>query len=177
MSLFSFRDFLDYAEQLYNDAMSKGEERNATPYIIGSILNSWMSIESFINNMMQDFASLPEEMFTIHEKGFLEEKQVRFANKGTKAGAFCIENKEEFRRLEDKILFLIAKFGKGKTINKGTHIWQRFEKIKNKRNTLSHPKKNRDIELILEDAKEAIEVAKSVITLVSREVWKKPIKW
>ena len=175
--MFSFRDFLDYAERLYQDAQSKGEGRGSVPYIIGSILNSWMSIESFINNMMQDFSSLPEKMFTIHERGFLEEKQVRFSNRGEKAGHFCLDNKEEFRRLEDKILFLIAKFGKSKAVDKGAHIWQQFEKMKDKRNILSHPKRNRKIELTLKDAQEAIEVAKDVITLVSREVWKKPIRW
>lgn len=177
MSMPSFRDFLDYAERLYEDAKNMDEGRKANPYIIGSILNSWMAIESFINNMMQDFASLPEGMFTIHERGFLEEKQVRFTNKGKKAGIFCIENKEEFRRLEDKILFLIAKFGKTRAIDKGTHIWQKFEKVKAKRNAISHPKKTQDIKLTLEDAQEAITVAKNVITMVSREVWQKPIKW
>jgi hypothetical protein len=177
VSMLSFRDFLNHAELLYEDAKQKSEGRNAHPYIIGSMLNSWMSIESFINNMMQDFTSLPKEMFTIHERGFLEEKQVRFTNKGIKAGTFSLENKEEYRRLDDKILFLIAKFGKSKTVDKGTHIWQRFEKIKDKRNALSHPKRNREIELTLKDAQEAIEVAKSVIALVAKEVWKKPIKW
>jgi hypothetical protein len=175
--MFAFRDFLDYAERLYEDAKGKDKVTSAYPYIIGSILNSWMSIESFINNMMQDFTVLPENMFTIHERGFLEEKQVRFADKGTKAGTFYLGNKEEFRRLEDKILFLIAKFGRSKILNKGTHIWQRFEKMKNNRNALSHPKRNREIDLNLKDAKEAIEVAKSLISLVSREVWKKPVKW
>lgn len=177
MSALSFRDFLDYAERLYEDAKDKGERKSAYPYIIGSILNSWMSIESLINNMMQDFTSLPEDMFTIHERGFLEEKQVRFANKGAKGGNFYLENKEEFRRLEDKILFLIAKFGKSRSVDKGTHIWQRFEKMKDKRNALSHPKRNREIVLILKDAQEAIDIAKDVITLVSKEVWKKPIRW
>ena len=51
------------------------------------------------------------------------------------------------------------------------------DEIKDKRNALSHPKRNRGFELTLKDAQEAIEVAKSVITLVSKEVWKKPIKW
>jgi len=175
--MFSFRDFLDYAELLYKDAQTKGEGRGSVPYIIGSILNSWMSIELFINNMMQDFASLPDNMFTIHERGFLEEKQVRFANRGAKAGLFFLENKEDFKRLEDKILFLIAKFGKSKAVDKGTHIWQQFEKMKDKRNALSHPRRSKNIELTLRDAEQAIAVAKDVIALVSKEVWKKPIRW
>lgn len=177
MKILSFREFMDYAELLYEDAKGKREGRNARPYIIGSILNSWMSIESFINNMMQDFASMPKEMFTIYERGFLEEKQVRFVNKGSDAGTFKVENKEEYRRLEDKILFLIVKFGKSKTVDKATLIWQRFGKIRDKRNALSHPKRNREIDLTLKDAQEALDVAKNVIALVSMEVWRKPIKW
>jgi hypothetical protein len=177
MKMFSFRDFLYYAEQLYEDAKNKTDEPAANPYIIGSILNSWMSMESFINNMMQDFTCLPEEIFTIHERGFLEEKQVRFADKGRKAGTFYLENKQEYRRLEDKVLFLLAKFGKSRTVDRGTHIWQRFEKIKDKRNALSHPRRTKIIELTLKDAQEAIEVAKSVISLVSKEVWKKSVTW
>ncbi len=175
--MLTFRDFLDYAERLFEDADKKSEGRGAYPYIIGSILNSWMAIESFTNNMMQDFTSLPEATFTLHERGFLEEKQVRFSDRGIKAGTFYLEGKEEFRRLEDKILFLIAKFGKSKTVDKGTHIWQRFQKIKDKRNALSHPKRNRVINLTLKDAQEAMEVARSVISLVSQEVWQKPVKW
>jgi hypothetical protein len=136
-----------------------------------------MSIESFTNSMMQDFSSLPANIFTIHERGFLQEKQVRFSNKGAEARTFRMENKDEYRRLEDKIVFLIAKFGKSKMVNKGSNIWQRFEKIKDIRNALSHPKKTREIELTLNNAQEALEVAKSLITLVSKEVWKKSIKW
>jgi hypothetical protein len=177
MRMFTFREFLEYANRLYEDAKDKGEGPASIPYVIGSILNSWMSIESFINNMMQDYASLPESMFTIHERGFLEEKQVRFISRGHNAGRFCLGNKEEFRRLEDKIFFLIARFGKRRNVNKGSLIWQQFEKMKDKRNMLSHPKRNRKIELTLKDAEEAIDVAKNVISLVSKEVWKKHIKW
>jgi len=175
--MLSFREFLDYAEQLYQDALDKGSKRTASPYLIGSILNSWMSIESFINNMLQDFAVLPEDLFTVHERGFLEEKQVKFATEGSKAGTFTIEKRDEFRRIEDKILFLLAKFGKSKTMHKGTHIWQRFQKVKEKRNALSHPKRNKDVKVTTADAKEALEVAKNVIALLSKEVWHKQIKW
>jgi len=171
-----FRDFLDYAERLFEDVKEKKEGKSKYPYIIGSILNSWMSIESFINNMMQDFSELPEGIFTVHERGFLEEKQVKFVIKGLKAGTFQIENNEEFKRLEDKILFLIAKFGEEENI-KGTYLWQRFEKMKKVRNNLSHPKRNKEIILCMEDAKESIDLAKDVITFVSKKVWKVDIKW
>jgi hypothetical protein len=177
MNMFSFREFLDYAERLYDDAKDKGKNELASPYIIGSILNAWMAIESFINNMMQDFASLPGGTFTTHELGFLEEKQVRFADRGAQVGTFYVDKNDEYKRLEDKILFLIVKFGRKKKIDKGTHLWQRFEKIKSKRNDLSHPRRKKEIILSLNDAKEAIEVAKSIISMVSKEVWNQGIKW
>ncbi len=175
--MLSFREFMGYAERLYEDAEDRGEVDSANPYIIGSILISWMAIESFVNNRMQDFASLPEGMFTIHERGFLEEKQVEFMTKGDKAGTFCLGNKEAFRRLEDKILFLIAKSGKSGRVSRGTSLWQQLEKIKNKRNSLTHPRGNQEIKLSLKDAEKAIEVSKGVITLVSKEIWGKPVEW
>ena len=175
--MLSFRELLGYADRLYEDAKEQCHHGSADPYIIGSILNSWMAIESFINNMMQDFASLPEDMFNIHERGFLVEKQVRFQSKGKKAGTFMVEKNAEFKRLEDKILFLIAKFGKSSCVDKGTKIWQEFEDMKNKRNYLSHPKKDEEFALTINDALDSINTAKAIINLVSIEVWKKPVKW
>lgn len=175
--MFTFRDLLDYSERLHNDAREAGNEIAAYPYIIGSILMAWMSIESFINNMLQDFSSLPEGIFTVHEQGFLEERQVRFISKGAEAGTFQVGGKDDYKRLEDKIQFLLAKCGRKNKLNKGATIWQDFEKIKTVRNALSHPKRTRDIKLTLNDAGEAIEVARDVISFVSRQVWKKQIKW
>jgi len=175
--MFTYRGFIDYAELLYSEAQAASSKKRANAYIIGSILNSWLSIESFINNMMQDFTTLSGDTYTVHERGFLEEKQVRFETEGAKAGTFCIESREEYRRIEDKILFLIAKFGKRGKVDKGASVWQNFEKMKEKRNNLTHPRRRREIELKLEDAQDAIEVAKSVIDFVSQEVWKKNIRW
>lgn len=175
--MLSFRELIDYSVLLYEDAKSTGSPRKRNAFIIGSILNSWAGIESFINNMMQDFASLPEDMFTVHERGFLEEKQVKLSTRGANIGTFCLENKDEYKRLEDKIAFLIARFGKNKKIEKGTAFWQRFEKIKKKRNRLTHPRRNEEIKLSLEDAKDAHDVSKEVIEFVFSEVWKKQIIW
>lgn len=168
---------MDYSERLCNDAKETGDEITAAPYIIGSILIAWMSIESFINNMLQDFSSLPEGIFTVHEKGFLEEKQVKFISKGAEAGTFQVEKKDDYKRLEDKILFLLAKCGQKSGLSKGSTIWQDFEKIKTVRNSLSHPKRTRDIKLTLNDSEAAIRVARDVISFVSRQVWKKKVTW
>jgi hypothetical protein len=172
----SFRAFLNYAERLHNQALDAANLNAAMPYLIGSILTSWISLESFVNNMMQDYAALPDGMFSVHESAFLIEKQVLFNRSGTKAGTFSVGNNQEFRRIEDKMLFLIAKFGNGK-IDKGAELWQKFEKVKEKRNTLSHYRKDCDIELTSQDSQEAMELVKELIEFLSKQIRKKPLKW
>jgi hypothetical protein len=180
--MLSFRDFLDYADRLCRQAHGTDHRGCPNAYVIGSILSSWMSIESFINNMMGDFAKLPPDMFSVHERGFLQEKQVLFETAGDDAGTFRLDRKPDFRHLEDKILFLIAKFGgqprdKGKKHVRQTDLWRRFQEIKKKRNALSHPRRAEPLELSPDDARDAIQVARGIIEFVSQAVWKKPVKW
>lgn len=176
MKQLSFRAFLSYAEKLHDHALQAANHDGAMPYLIGSILTSWMSLESFVNNMMQDFAALPERTFSVHERGFLEEKQVQFIRSGSQAGTFSMGKNPEFKRIEDKVLFLIAKFGGGK-VDKGARLWQKFEKVKKKRNILSHYRRDCDIELTTQDSQEAMELAKELIEFLSKKVWKKPLNW
>ena len=56
MKQLSFRAFLNYAEKLHNQALEAANHNAAMPYLIGSVLTSWISLESFVNNMMQDYA-------------------------------------------------------------------------------------------------------------------------
>lgn len=175
--MLTFREFLLYSDKLYEAAKESQYETDRNAFVISSIFNSWAAIESFINNMMEDFASLPEDILSVHEKGFLEEKQVRLANRGELAGTFQIEKRDEFWRLEDKIMFLIAKFGYNRKVDKGAILWQRFEKIKRKRNALTHPRRNKEVITRLTDANEALSVSKEVIALVHKEVWGRAVKW
>jgi hypothetical protein len=176
MNQLSFRIFLNYAEKLHSEAIEASNHNAAMPYLIGSLLTSWISLESFVNNMMQDYAALPEGIFSVHESAFLLEKQVVFNRTGAKAGTFSAGNNPEFKRIEDKILFLIAKFGGGK-IDKGGLLRQKFEKVKKKRNTLSHYRKDCDIVLTSQDSQEAMELVKELIEFLSKKIWKKPLRW
>jgi hypothetical protein len=172
----SFRAFVSYAEKLHDQALGAPNHNTAMPYLIGSILKSWISLESFVNNMMQDYVALPEHTFSVHESAFLEEKQVQFVRSGRGAGKFSVGKNPEFRRIEDKILFLIAKFGGGK-LDKGEQLWQRFQKVKKKRNTLTHYRRDSDIDLTVQDSQEAMEVARELIEFLSRKVWRKTVRW
>jgi hypothetical protein len=126
--------------------------------------------------MLLDYAALPANTFSIHEAAFLQEKQVEFNRSGNQAGRFSVNNNSEFRRIEDKVMFLIAKFGDG-TIDKGSRLWQKFEKVKKKRNALTHYRKTNDIEITTQDLQEAIDLTKELIDFLSRKVWRKPVNW
>ena len=134
-----------------------------------------MAVESFINNMMSDFASLPESLFTVYEQGFLSERAVSFSASGVNAGRFELTNRTEYKRLEDKILFLLARFS-GDAVNKGDSLWQKFGKAKEIRDHLTHPRKNIEVSPTPSDARNALEVGKDIIALVSSKVWGKSVE-
>lgn len=174
----SYRDFLDYAESFYAQAKQASKLRQSAieeRSIIASVLLSWIAMESFINNMMADFATLPQDMFSLPERALLTEQALEFVTSGTDAGRFGISDRSEYRRLEDKILFLVAKFGTGTKVNKGEQLWQSFEAVKDKRNQITHPRKSYDITLTLADAEDALEVAKAIIRMVAEKVWGKAV--
>ncbi len=175
----SYRDFLDYAQSFYytaEQASELGQSRQVESSVIASLLLSWIAIESFINNMMADFASLPPDIFSLSERALLTERTVEFVDSGTEAGRFRVSDKTEYRRLEDKTLFLVAKFGTGMKLHKGGQLWQRFQEVKDKRNQITHPRRSQEMALTLADAEDALEVAEAIIKMVSEKVWGKAVE-
>jgi len=170
----SFQQYVRDSEALYDqccDAFKGGNGANGSRCATASVLFSFIAIESFINNMIDDFASLPKDLFTIHEHGLLGESSVQFESSGEKAGQFVLTNRREYKRLEDKILFLIAKFGGGAAVDKGSNLWQKFERAKQLRDRLTHPRKDETPSPTMEDTKEVLETAKEIIQMVSAKVW------
>ena len=170
----SYQELLRAAEVFCDEcceASHQGNSAKSRRCSTASILLSFIAIESFINNMLSDFASLPRGLFSIHERGFLEEREVRLASSGKKAGEFVITSRHQYRRLEDKILFLIARFSKDSKVDKGASLWQRFERAKHIRDGLSHPRKNELAVPSEEDTRAALQVAREIIEVVSERVW------
>jgi len=77
----TFRDFLDHAEKFLDEAQSAPQSLAETAVVrhyCASLVFSWIALDAFVNDMMSDFAALPEGLFSLHERGFLEERTVEF---------------------------------------------------------------------------------------------------
>lgn len=173
----SYRELIQDAQWFCNEAEntlkgSKTQERLST----ASILFSFMALESFVNDMMSDFTVLPAGLLTSHEFGFLAERAVEFVDSGAHAGTFEVTNRRQYQSLEYKIMFLVARFS-GDAVDKGSTLWQRFQKTKDVRDSLTHPRKDVTRMPLPADAEEAIGVAKDIIQLVSQKVWKKKVQF
>jgi hypothetical protein len=169
----TYREYLDYAERCLLNTMN--EEPKSDWYLIPACILAWSAVESFVNNMLDDFASLEPNTFDLHERAFLLEKRLLFVNYGLDIGKFILEGKE-YRKLEDKIFFLIARSGGRDLKNvKGETLWQQFEHFKEIRDALVHPRRDKDIHLKQEIVEEFIHISKQIIKLISKKVWKREV--
>lgn len=172
--MLNYRDYLSYSEKYIQ--LAEEESRDKLKFLIPSILLSWIAIESFINNIMDDFGSLPEDLFELHERGLLLEKKVIFVDHGSEMGKFKLDRRE-YKSLGEKILFLIAKFSNFKKPYKGENLWQNFEDLRDTRNKILHPRRNIELELTVEKAYKYLETSKNIIQFVSTNVWHKKISF
>ena len=163
--MLTYRDYLDYSEKLLLESQKTGLDSHWL--LIPATILAWSSIESFVNNMLDDFASLPEGTFQFHEKAFLLEQKLKFIDGGENIGHFELVG-SDYRRLEHKIFFLLAKCqGKDRKSVKGKSLWDDFLAFKNIRNNLVHPRKNKDTDITVENVENFMETAKQVISLIS----------
>ena len=163
--MISFREYIKYAERHLRIAEKEIEHgRSGDPYLIPSIILSWSAIESFVNNRLDEIDSLPTDLFAPHEKAFLIEKQLQFQDSGQHAGEFLIKG-SSYKKLSDKIVFLFAKFGTN--ANKGATLWQDFDKLRKTRDSLIHPRKNKQQTITPDLARECIRIAKKLIEFIS----------
>jgi hypothetical protein len=78
-----FRDYISYAEKQLETAEKEIENgKSGDPYLIPSVMMSWSAIESFVNNRLDEFESLPAGLFALHEQAFLTEQHLTFQNSG-----------------------------------------------------------------------------------------------
>jgi hypothetical protein len=174
--MLSFRDYIDYSSKYLRLAEEENARGKNTDWLtVPAIILAWSAIESFVNSRCDDLGSLPEDMFQLHERAFLEEKRLRFENSGANIGKFLIEG-SEYQALENKIFFLLCKLGSKDATNlKGGSLWGRFQDFKGARDGLVHPRQFKDIDLDLSKVGGYIETAKEVIQTVSQRIWNKKV--
>lgn len=174
--MLSFREYLEYSEKYLKKAGEIHKSKNNIEWLlIPSILLSWIAIESFVNNMIDDFNQLPNDIFELNERAFLLEKKLRFSDSGDTVGNFYIDKTDEYKRIEDKIFFLIAKFSKGKKKIKQGKLWQGFKKFKETRDKIVHPKKNKEYSININEVEEFLNCSKEIINFISKNIWGKPV--
>lgn len=173
----SFRTFLDSASQFLIDSKIARDNENKTKserLMIASLLFAWIAIELFISNMMVDFIQTESDKFENHEIAFMQEKKLDFISSGTDSGLFQISKKDNYQRLEDKILYLTRKLSK-EPIDRSSNVWVKFKEFKKVRDSITHPNKEIKIDLTIEKVESYLQNSKDIISLVSEKVWKKTI--
>jgi hypothetical protein len=139
---------------------------------------AWAAIEAFVNSMSDDFASLPEGMFQLHERALLQEKRIKFKADGMQAGTFVLDGTEH-RPLEEKIVFLLVNFGKADPADiRAGSLWNDFQCFKKIRDRLMHPRRDSDdLQLDIPTVESFIEIAKQIISLIAQKVWSTSIQF
>ena len=168
----NYRNYIDWAEKLV--CLCEERSHDTKGLLASSILLSWIAIESFVNNMMDDFVSLPEDLFQLHERAFLLERENVFLDTGDSFGTFQL-GQRQYVRLSDKILFLIRKFNPTEKSFKGDALWQDFEELRNLRNRIAHPRRTDSPSMSSAEAEKAIATSKSIIIFISEKVWGRSI--
>jgi hypothetical protein len=172
--MFDYREYLRFARRLFH--MAEDETGEIDSLLAPAVLLAWIAIESLVNSMIDDFNALPEGLFELHERAFLLEKRIILVDKGDNLGKFLLDTRSEHRRLDEKIFFLIRKFSKTTDEYKGTSLWQEFQRLKEVRNKLAHPRKDDEIELSIDEVRKHIITSEDVIKFISTRVWGKPVE-
>lgn len=169
--MLSYRDYVGYAEKYLLLAEGEAKSADVAWLLIPTTILAWAAIEAFVNNMLDDFSLLPAGLFELHERAFLLERRIKFVDRGDEIGQFVLEG-PEYHRLEDKIFFLIAKFSarEGRNI-RGESLWCNFQKFKDARDGLVHPRRGKEVSLNIQGVRRFIGTAKEIIHLVSEHVW------
>lgn len=167
------KDLINDSKYFLDQAKESNEEKMKLRYIRAVITTIWSALEGWINCVSSDFVLLPEKKLQLHEKAFLSEKKFEL----TKKGEFKITKRDQYNTIEDKILFLLKRFGNYE-INKNSKLWNNFKITKKLRNGLVHPKlgKIETKNLTIKNAEIAINSVIDMLKLLTKKIYKKDLK-
>lgn len=131
-----FEDYLEDAYYFYNigseSTLLKEQNRHyrAAAFCVASAL------EAFINYLGDGFEN--QKILEPYELALLQDKKFSLIS-----GKFVLTTQTEFRRLEEKIKFLLTRFSPA--FDTASHpAWQHFLRFKVLRDDITHPRENKD---------------------------------
>lgn len=158
--------FTDSSEFLRMAEINEDETDVCQRFCRASILASWAGFEAWINKTCVDFANNDNKL-TLLERALLLERRVNFEH-----GVFSISNSIKYESVENRLEFLIAKYGKQK-IRKNTPQWNRFKESKKIRDSITHPKVQSQTFVDIVEAKDNLHVLKHYLKFASKQIYNK----
>jgi hypothetical protein len=160
----------DFAGSLLEEAKCFLEKAEATDdqvaraaFLHAALMLAFCALEAHVN-ATADELSIRQEL-SIHERGFLLEKDVRFENGEFRLGGL------RMIRLEDRILFLHRKFG-GVDLDRSASWWSDLASATTLRNQLTHPKCVPTISV--EAVRVAVQAVIVGIDILFRAIYRRP---
>lgn len=167
------KDLISDSKYFLDQAKDNKKEIIKLRYIRAVITTIWSALEGWINCVSSDFVLLPEEKLKLYEKAFLLEKKLLLTEKGE----FKITNQDQYNRIQDKILYLLKRFGNYE-VDKGSKLWNNFKTTKKLRDGLTHPKSEllETKSLTIKNAEVAIDSVVEMLKLLTKKIYKKQLK-
>jgi hypothetical protein len=126
------QDIMEAAKGFRTQAIVLPEGKLKQAFFRASLLHACSFLESHLNYMAEHFTK--SEIFSIHEKGVLLEREVRLEN-----GVFILTNNLKISRITDRIELLMAKCS-NVPFKEKPKWYSNLERILKSRNSLVHPK-------------------------------------
>lgn len=123
---------LEEAKRFLELAGEALEDDGVTANLHAGMVLAFCALEAHINAVSDEMAF--QKGLTAHERSILLEREVSLDS-----GHYKLKNALKMYRLEDRILFLFARFGKS-TLDKNSPWWAKLKASLKVRNGISHPK-------------------------------------
>jgi hypothetical protein len=123
---------LEEAKRFLELAGEALEDDGVTANLHAGMVLAFCALEAHVNAVSDEMAL--QKGLTAHEKSILLEREVNL-----ESGHYKLKSTLKMYRLEDRILFLFARFAKS-TLDKNSPWWAKLKASLKIRNELSHPK-------------------------------------
>lgn len=152
------------AKRFLEKALDAKSDEETNAFLHAALMIGFCSFEAQIN-AISDEMSVGHGL-SIHEKAVLQEKEVRLEN-----GKFSLQKGLKIFRLEDRVMFLYARFSVTK-LDKTQAWWTALQNAVNLRNELTHPKSVPEI--TSSSVQNALTAIMDATDQLYRAVYKKP---